>query len=108
MGLGYTAAMHFKIPHNSTQDAALTKVKRALEDAKPHMKEQATLNEERCAGNMLHFDVSLQGKNITGTLEVTESDFVLNAKLPLMWRMFEGMIQKEIQKQVQALGQGKA
>ena len=99
--------MHFTIPHNTTQDAALTKVKRALEEAKPHLKDQATLNEERWAGNTLHFDVSLQGKNITGTLEVTPTDMVVNAKLPLMWRMFEGMIQKQIAQQVQALGQGK-
>lgn len=99
--------MHFNIPHNMSQDAAITRVKRALEDAKPHMKDQATLNEERWEGATLHFDVALQGKNITGTLEVTETEFVINAKLPLMWRMFEGMVQKEIQKQVQQLGQGK-
>ncbi len=95
--------MHFKIAHKTTKTEATQRVKDALEEARPHLKDEVIINSEKWENSTLHFDVSLKGKNITGTMEVTESDFVLNAKLPLMWRIFEGMIEKEIAKQVQML-----
>ncbi|MFZ2555902.1 MAG: polyhydroxyalkanoic acid system family protein [Minisyncoccia bacterium] len=95
--------MHFKIAHKTTKTEATQRVKDALEQARPHMKGQLDVNSEKWEGNTFHFDVALKGKTITGTLEVTETDFVLDAKLPLMWRIFEGMIEKEIAKQVQSL-----
>lgn len=81
----------------------MQKVKKALDDARPQMKDQAVINSEKWEENTLHFDVTVQGKHITGTLEVSETDFILDAKLPLLWRMFEGMIEKEIAKQIQLL-----
>lgn len=95
--------MHFKIAHKTTKTQATQRVKDALEEARPHMKGEMEVNGEKWEGNTFHFDVALKGKNITGTLEITETEFVLNAKLPLMWRIFEGMIEKEIAKQVQSL-----
>ncbi len=95
--------MHFKVPHTTTQAEAVQKVKKALEEARPHFKDEAAINEERWEGDIFHFDVTLKGKSIIGTLEVTDADFIFDAKLPLMWRMFEGMIEKEMAKQVQAL-----
>lgn len=95
--------MHFKVPHKTTKTAAKQRVKDSLEQARPHMQGQVEINKENWEGDTLHFDVNLQGKNVTGTLEVTEMDIVLNAKLPLMWRLFEGWIEKEISKQIAAL-----
>ena len=95
--------MHFDIAHKTTKTAAKQRVKDALEQARPHMKDQVVINEEKWEGDTFHFAVKLQGKDVTGTLEVTETNFVLDAKLPLMWRLFEGRIEKEIAKQVQAM-----
>ena len=95
--------MHFKIPHKMRQFDAVQKVKKALEDARPQLKDQAVINAEKWDGNTLNFDVTVQGKRITGTLEVSEADFIIDAKLPLLWRMFEGMIEKEIAKQIPLL-----
>ncbi len=64
----------------------------------------ATIKEETWEGSTLRFDVELQGKDIAGTLEVTDMQYVLDAKLPLLWRMFEGRIESEIAKRVQSLG----
>jgi hypothetical protein len=95
--------MHFKVPHKTTKTEAKQRVKDALEQARPHMKGQAEINKEEWQGDTLHFDVNLQGKNVTGTIEITEMEIVMNAKLPLMWRLFEGRIEKEIAKQVAQL-----
>ncbi len=99
----YHRAMHFKVPHKTSKLQALVKVKQALNDAKPMMKDQATIDEERWEGDTLHFAATLQGKQITGTLEVTDTDFVIDAKLPLLWRMFEGKIEQMIAEQTKGL-----
>ena len=95
--------MHFKVPHKTTKTEAKQKVKDALEDARPHMKDQVLINEEKWEADTFHFNVTLQGKEIIGALEVTDLDFILDAKLPLLWRMFEGRIEKEITKHVETL-----
>jgi hypothetical protein len=96
--------MHLQIPHKTNKIAALTKVKKALQEGRSQLGNMATIDEERWEGDMLHFAATLQGKQITGTLQVTDKDYVIDAKLPLLWRMFEGRIEKMIAEQVQSLG----
>lgn len=92
--------MHLEIPHKTTQQAALVRVKQGLEEMRTKIADQATIHEERWDGNTLHFDATAQGQRISGTLEVGEKDFVIDAKLPLMLRLFEGRIEKEIMQRV--------
>lgn len=101
--LGYTRAMHFQIPHNTSTSDAKKKVQEAIVQAKPHLQGQATIDEERWEGDTLHFAATLQGKKITGTLNITDTEFVIDAKLPLMWRLFEGRIEKMIGEQVKQM-----
>ncbi len=96
--------MHLQIPHKSNKISALTKVKKALQEGKSQLGAYATIDEERWEGDILHFAATLQGKQITGTLHVTDKDFVIDAKLPLLWRMFEGRIEKMLAEQVKSLG----
>lgn len=95
--------MHLQIPHKSNKHEALTRVRRALNEGRSQLGSYATLDEERWEGSILHFAATLQGKQITGTLEVTDQDFVLDAKLPLLWRIFEGRIEKMLEEQVKSL-----
>lgn len=95
--------MHFQIPHNTSKFDAKKKVQQALVDAKPHLQGQATIDEERWDGETLHFAATLQGKQVTGTLVITDTEFVIDAKLPLMWRLFEGRIEKMIGEQVKLM-----
>lgn len=95
--------MHIQVPHKKLKSEAKQKIKDAIEEARPHMAGQAEIKKEEWNADTLHFAVLVQGKEITGTLEVTENDFILDAKLPLMWRIFEGRIQKEVAKQVEQM-----
>ena len=91
---------------NSTQDDEVpgdAKAKEALEHARPQLKGNGTITEERWDGSTFHFAADLQGKTVTGTLAVTDTDFVIDAKLPLMWRLFEGRIEKMILEQVKQM-----
>ena len=97
--------MHVQISHKSTKYAAITKVKHALEDARPKAKENGVeILEERWEGDTLHFTVALQGKEVTGTLQINDTHFIVDAKLPLLWRIFEGKIEQMIAEQAKLLG----
>ncbi len=96
--------MHIEIPHKLSQNNALLQVKKALDEARPQMAGQATIEKEEWQDNTLEFAVTVQGKKITGSLVVEDQKFILDATLPLLWRVFEGRIQKAIEEQVKALG----
>lgn len=95
--------MHIDIPHKFTQFEALQRVKRGLQEARPKLQDQAKIEEERWEDHTLHFTVVVQGQRITGSLDVQDKNFILDAKLPFLWRIFEGKIQRAIEEQVRAL-----
>lgn len=92
--------MHIKIPHQFSQAQATARVKQALAEAKPQLKDKVVVEEERWEGNTLHFAFTAERQRITGTLAVGKAEFELNAKLPLMLKLFEGKIERAIKEQV--------
>ncbi|MDR3571633.1 MAG: polyhydroxyalkanoic acid system family protein [Candidatus Pacebacteria bacterium] len=95
--------MHLEIPHKTNKQEALVRVKHGLDEMRAKMGDQATIHEERWDVDTLHFDVTAQSQRISGTLKVEDKNFVIDAKLPLMLRLFEGRIEREIMQQVQQL-----
>jgi hypothetical protein len=92
--------MHLKIPHQLSQAEALAKVKKALAEAKLQLVGKVAVEEERWEGPTLHFAFVAERQRIAGTLGVGEAEFELNAKLPLMLKLFEGKIERAIREQV--------
>ena len=95
--------MHVVIPHQFSQKAAVERVKQGLRDAAPHLKDQAQIERQEWQGDTLAFTVVAQKQRIEGTLAVEDKQFVLEAKLPLIWRLFEGKIEKMITEQVASM-----
>ena len=95
--------MHLELPHKFTKEKAVENIKEMLTKHRAELAAHATFNEERWDNSTLYFEVDLQGKEITGTLETTDSNYIVDAKLPLMWRMFEGKIEAEVKKQVEQM-----
>lgn len=95
--------MHINIPHRFAKDEAKERVMVALRDAREKLGDQATIDKEEWQGDTLHFGFTAQGQSISGTFEVRDKSFELDAKLPLMLRMFEGRIKKAIEEQAQAM-----
>ncbi|MBC7836444.1 polyhydroxyalkanoic acid system family protein [Acetobacteraceae bacterium] len=92
--------MHIEIPHKFSKAQATKNVKQALEENRSKLEGHATIEEERWEGDTLHLAAVFQGQKISGTLEVADKNFILDATLPLLWRMFEGKIEKAIKDQV--------
>jgi hypothetical protein len=97
--------MHLKIPHTFSRAEAVMRAKKGLADAQPHLAGKAEITEERWEGDILRFAFTAQGQNISGQLEVKDKEFIFDAKLPLMMKLFEGKIEKMIAEQAgQMLG----
>lgn len=95
--------MQITIPHKFTKEQAKERVVAALREAREKIGNQATIEKEEWTGDTLNFGFTVQGQSITGTFEVRDNDFNLDAKLPLMLRMFEGRIKKAIEEQAAAM-----
>lgn len=95
--------MQFKIPHKTTRAEARLKIQRALDDARPKLGDQVVINQEQWQGDVLTFSVTIQGQTISGTLAVTDADYDVDVRLPLMLRMFEGRIKQAIEDQAAQL-----
>ncbi len=96
--------MQIIIPHQAgSAAAAKSKVMQALDEARAKIGDQATIDKEEWSENMLTFGFTAQGQTISGTFEVREAEFELNAKLPLMLKMFEGRLKKAIEEQAKAM-----
>lgn len=95
--------MHIEIPHKFSQTQAKERVEKGLAEMRPKLEGQAVVEKEEWQGDTLEFAVLVQGQRITGSLEVQEKQFILDAKLPFLWRMFEGKIQKTIEEQIKSL-----
>jgi len=96
--------MHINIPHKTSKSEAKKKVIQALEGGRAQFGDKMEIHEEKWEGDTLTFDVTVEGQHISGTLTVEDSDYSVDAKLPLMLRFFEGRIEKEIAEQVKKLG----
>lgn len=96
--------MQITIPHQAgSAEAAKSKVMQALDEARAKIGDQATIDREEWNGNVLTFGFTAQGQTITGTFEVHDAEFELNAKLPLMLKMFEGRLKKAIEEQAKTM-----
>ena len=97
--------MHVKFPHKFSRQEAVLRVKNALNAARPQLGDKAQIDEERWENNILYFAFTANGQHITGHVEVTDKEFDITAKLPLMLRLFEGRLEKMIREQgAQMLG----
>lgn len=95
--------MQITLPHTFTKAEARRRVEQALNEARPKMAEHATVEEERWSDDTLHFAFTAQGQHISGTFTVGDNAYELDAKLPLMMRMFEGKIKTAIEEQAKAM-----
>jgi len=95
--------MKVSIPHKDSEIAAITKVKKILNESRSKLADHLTDVEEQWDNNVLTFAFTAQKQRISGTLTVKDKVFELYAKLPLTLRLFEGRIEKMITEQAGAL-----
>lgn len=98
--------MEIHIPHTFTKQGAITQIKKALEDAQTKLAGQATIERAEWEGDTLVYAVTVQGAKISGSVVVGDTAFDIIIKLPLMLKLFEGRIKKQIEEQLAHIQKG--
>lgn len=96
--------MKFKIKHKTSKFEAMQRIKKMLVDQRKQIEANATDVKTEWKDNVLEFAFTAQGTHISGTLTVTDTEFDVYAKLPLMYRLFEGTIEKMVAAEAAKLG----
>ena len=91
--------LEIAIPHNLSQEEALTRVKNMFTQIKKEHGDKISILKEEWHGNAGNFSFTTQGFTITGNLTVTPSHVEVIGKIPFAISVFKGAISKTIQQQ---------
>jgi hypothetical protein len=95
--------MRIELPHHTTRDDARKKVDAKIEHLMGRFGHHADHSEHEWKGDTLHFHIKAKGMSAKATLEVTDSDVILDAKLPFMALPFEGRIRSTLQEEAESM-----
>ena len=95
--------MRIAVPHHTTKDNARRIVERRLDQLRTQYGGTATDLHESWSGNVLTFGAKAKGFSGSGTLEITDSEVIIDGKLPLIARPFEPRIRSTIEREAAAM-----
>lgn len=95
--------MRIDVPHHTSKDAARKKVDARLGQLLAQFGGHAEEIEHEWLGDTMRFKGKARGMTLEGTVEVTDATIVLDAKLPLMVKMFEGRIRQAVEREADAM-----
>ena len=97
------SALKLNIPHELSQEEALTRIKNLLTSLKEEQKDTISDVQENWQGNENNFSFKAKGFNLSGNIVVNGSDVQINSQLPFAVSFFKGAISDVITKKAKAL-----
>ena len=97
------ALMRVSVPHNTDKETARRKVEARLHQLLAQYKHYLSDSEHRWEGDRLVFTGSAKGFKANGTVEVTDSEVIIDGKLPLIARPFEPRIKSTIEREAASM-----
>ena len=91
--------MRIAVPHKTTRDKAQKIVEQKMKSLQSQYGHYADDLNHQWQGNTLHFDFKAKGFTGKGTLEITDSDVIIDGKLPLIAKPFESRIRTTIERE---------
>jgi Putative polyhydroxyalkanoic acid system protein (PHA_gran_rgn) len=88
--------MNITVPHNLSQDEALSRIKNAIAQAKSQHSGNIKDLQEKWNGNVGTFSGSGMGQAASGTITVNPSEIVFDLALPFAATFFKGKIEAGI------------
>ena len=95
--------MRIAVQHHTTKDMARKKVEQRLDQLLGQFGAKADEIQHDWTGDTLHFKGKARGMTLEGTLEITATDVILDAKLPLLARAFEPRIRAAVEKEADSM-----
>ena len=98
-----TAGMRVTVPHNTDRAGARRRVDARLQQLLAQYGSYLSDVDQRWDGDTLVFAGSARGFKANGTVEITDSDVIIDGKLPLIARPFEPRIKHTIEREAAAM-----
>jgi hypothetical protein len=95
--------MHIDVPHNTSKEIARRKIEARLGQLLAQFGGHADEMEHSWFGDTLSFKGKAKGMHVEGTVEVTDAAVVIDGKLPLIAKMFEGRIRHAVEREAEAM-----
>jgi len=95
--------MRVTVPHNTDKATARRKVDARLQQLLAQYGHYLSDVDQRWDGDTLTFSGSARGFKAHGTIEVTDSDVIVDGKLPLIARPFESRIRGTVERETAAM-----
>lgn len=95
--------MRIAVPHHTSKDLARGKVDQRLGQVLSQFGGHAEEIEHEWLGDRMRFKGKARGLAVEGTIDVTDAEIILDAKLPLVAKMFEGRIRQAVEREADAM-----
>jgi hypothetical protein len=99
--------MRISVPHFTTKEVARQKINERIASMFGQYGHYLAESSHSWEGDRLVFSGSAKGFKVSGTMEVTDSDVVIDAKLPLIAKPFESRVKHTVETEaVSMFGKG--
>ena len=91
--------MRIAVPHRTTKEKARKIIEQRLSQLEKQYGHYASDMEKNWSGDRLDFGFKAKGFSGKGTVEITDSEVIIDGKLPLIAKPFEPRIKSTIEKE---------
>jgi hypothetical protein len=95
--------MHIAVPHHTDRETAKQRIQQRLQQLLAQYSHYLGDHEEHWEGDTLHFSGSSRGFKANGTVEVTDTEVIVDGKLPLLAKPFESRIKSTIEREASTM-----
>ncbi|HEX9406504.1 MAG TPA: polyhydroxyalkanoic acid system family protein [Thermoanaerobaculia bacterium] len=95
--------MRVAIPHNTDKTTARQKIEERLHQVMATYGHYLSAADHHWEGDRLLFSGKAKGMKANGSVEVTDSEVIIDGKLPLLAKPFEPRIKSTIEREAEAI-----
>ena len=95
--------MRIAVPHKTTKANARSIVDQKLTQLLSQFGDKAEETKHEWVGDTLHFKGKARGFTVSGTVEITETEVVIDGKLPLLAKPFEPRIRQTVEREAESM-----
>jgi len=95
--------MHIAVPHRTDRETAKRRVEQRLDQLLAQYQHYLSDHEKRWEGDTLHFSGGARGFKANGTVAITDTEVIIDGKLPLIAKPFEPRIKSTIEREAAAM-----
>lgn len=95
--------MRIAVSHHTTKEQARVKVEQRLSGLLSQFGGHAEDLKHEWTGDTLQFKGKARGMKVEGTVEITDSEVIIDGKLPLIAMPFEGRIREAVHREADSM-----